>query len=172
MAMLTSYPMCCGAGIMSNFTYDETEKSIRDRLREAKMAKQWGMLHAITNQNQKNIAQMLEKIGFVKGVVVTNPVHADRTTITQWTFDLHKYDPGPAIPVNPFVGEVLPPPASYHEYKAKELAASTTTTTTEVVRNVAPRNPTKRASAGGAKTLPRDTRGRFASRTHEAPIHR
>ena len=166
--MLTSYPKCCGAGILSDFVYDESEKSIRNKVREAKVVKQWGMLHAITNQDQTGVARMLEKIGFVKGVVVTNPVHADRTVITQWTYDLHKYDPGPTIPVNPFVGEVLPPPESYYMYETKERAVVSSSSTKEAARNVAPRNPARRA----AKTQPRDARGRFAFRQYEAPIYR
>lgn len=168
MAVLTSYPTCCGAGILHGFLYDETENSIRDRLREAKVSRRWGMLHAITNHNQTGVARTLEKIGFVKGAVVTNPVHADETTITQWTFDLHKYDPGPTIPVNPFVGSVLPPPASYYKYVVKERAVVSSSSTKEAVRNVAPRNPAKRSG----KAQPRDVRGRFAPRTHEAPIRR
>lgn len=169
MALQTNaYPLCCGAGIMTGFTTINTpaefEVEVDEALCRAKRDHRWGMLHAITNQNQTRAAAVLEKMGWSKGMVVTNPVHQDETVITQWTFNLHEYKPKKkAVEYKNILPHLqrLNPPATY------KAPASTK----EVAPKMAPANPTVFSSstvAGTLKVLNSPTTSRTKKRSASA----
>lgn len=174
MALQTNaYPLCCGAGIMTGFTTINTpaefEVEVGEALCRAKRDHRWGMLHAITNQNQTRAAEVLEKMGWSKGMVVTNPVHQDETVITQWTFNLHEYKPKKkAVEYQNILHHLrmLKPPASYKPKTApapaKEVAPRTASANPTVAGSITTR--TKKRSTGSTVARVRDNKGRYTSK--------
>lgn len=75
---IQTYPMCCGAGILTHLFWEGSKsymkEKIRRRLVRAKAA-QWGCITGVANAEQEDTVKLLEEFGFRCIMHFANPVH-------------------------------------------------------------------------------------------------
>src|SRR6184192_537052 len=106
--ILTDFPGCCGAGVLSQLdneyflerqhagapelppnNYNELLTSLKLRITQAKNNYRWGLLTATTNQKQTEVVKLLVKCGFELTGKFLNPKH-NNSEVTLWSLDLAK----------------------------------------------------------------------------------
>lgn len=88
MIELADFPMCCGAGVMINL-YDQGNGTFEQQIKNAIIKAQndqWGLLLAITNEDQEIAGPSLLKYGFIITKEFKNPKHDSHLTL--WSLDL------------------------------------------------------------------------------------